>query len=171
MRVPICSTSDLIGASRPDGPRTRRSGLIRALQQMLPESAREYVYVGATVQDITDTWFAPGDARRRRCGVAGPAGDRGHVAGIGSRAPRHADGRTDPRAAGCADHVRLQGRVLGRRGPATHSTGWRRARPRWLVGQLGGAVGAPGLLRSARSAAARRVLRASSAWPTRASPG
>ena len=33
-------------------------GLIRALQQILPESAREYVYVGATVQDITDTWFA-----------------------------------------------------------------------------------------------------------------
>ena len=33
-------------------------GLIRALQQILPESAREYVYVGATVQDVTDTWFA-----------------------------------------------------------------------------------------------------------------
>ena len=33
-------------------------GLIRGLQQVLPESAREHVYVGATVQDVTDTWFA-----------------------------------------------------------------------------------------------------------------
>jgi len=32
-------------------------GLIRGLQRMLPESAREYVYFGATVQDVTDTWF------------------------------------------------------------------------------------------------------------------
>ena len=31
-------------------------GLIRALQAAVPEQAREYVYVGATVQDITDTW-------------------------------------------------------------------------------------------------------------------
>ncbi|MGB8406421.1 MAG: adenylosuccinate lyase family protein [Mycobacterium sp.] len=33
-------------------------GLIRCLQQVLPERAREWVYFGATVQDITDTWFA-----------------------------------------------------------------------------------------------------------------
>ena len=48
---------DLIGA---ETRRTSHSmlGLIRALQQILPEPAREYVYVGATVQDITDTWFA-----------------------------------------------------------------------------------------------------------------
>jgi adenylosuccinate lyase len=32
-------------------------GLIRGLQQLLPEPAREYVYYGATVQDLTDTWF------------------------------------------------------------------------------------------------------------------
>src|SRR5260221_6377148 len=31
-------------------------GLIRALQAVLPADARDYVYVGATVQDITDTW-------------------------------------------------------------------------------------------------------------------
>ena len=35
----------------------------------------------------------------------------------GRRAPRHRDGRPDARAARCADHVRLQGRLLGRRGP------------------------------------------------------
>jgi adenylosuccinate lyase len=41
---------------------TRRSGhstlgLIHGLEQVLPETAREYVYFGATVQDLTDTWF------------------------------------------------------------------------------------------------------------------
>ncbi|HEY2220947.1 adenylosuccinate lyase family protein [Actinomycetospora sp.] len=33
-------------------------GLINALRAVLPESAREWVYYGATVQDVTDTWFA-----------------------------------------------------------------------------------------------------------------
>ncbi len=32
-------------------------GLIRGLQRILPEHAREHVYYGTTVQDITDTWF------------------------------------------------------------------------------------------------------------------
>jgi adenylosuccinate lyase len=32
-------------------------GLIRGLQAVLPEEVREHVYVGATVQDLTDTWF------------------------------------------------------------------------------------------------------------------
>ena len=33
-------------------------GLIEALTALLPERSREYVYYGATVQDLTDTWFA-----------------------------------------------------------------------------------------------------------------
>jgi adenylosuccinate lyase len=33
-------------------------GLIRCLQQILPEDAREWVYYGATVQDVSDTWTA-----------------------------------------------------------------------------------------------------------------
>lgn len=33
-------------------------GFIRVLQEALPEDAREYVYFGITVQDLTDTWFA-----------------------------------------------------------------------------------------------------------------
>jgi adenylosuccinate lyase len=42
--------------------RTRESshsvlGLIEGLQGMLPDQAREYVYYGITVQDLTDTWF------------------------------------------------------------------------------------------------------------------
>ena len=43
-------------------------GLIRALQQVLPPAAREYVYVGATVQDITDT--ATALSLRRMGGIA-----------------------------------------------------------------------------------------------------
>ena len=33
-------------------------GLIRCLQQILPDDAREWVYNGATVQDVSDTWTA-----------------------------------------------------------------------------------------------------------------
>jgi adenylosuccinate lyase len=33
-------------------------GLIRCLREILPEAAREWVYWGATVQDLTDTWSA-----------------------------------------------------------------------------------------------------------------
>jgi adenylosuccinate lyase len=33
-------------------------GLIRCLRQVLPQTAREWVYWGATVQDLTDTWSA-----------------------------------------------------------------------------------------------------------------
>ena len=33
-------------------------GLITALRAALPEEAREWVYYGATVQDLSDTWFA-----------------------------------------------------------------------------------------------------------------
>ena len=33
-------------------------GLIRVLEQQLPDDAREWVYFGATVQDLTDTWSA-----------------------------------------------------------------------------------------------------------------
>ena len=32
-------------------------GLIRELQRTMPSPAREQVYYGATVQDLTDTWF------------------------------------------------------------------------------------------------------------------
>ena len=33
-------------------------GLIRCLQEVLPPDAREWVYHGATVQDVSDTWAA-----------------------------------------------------------------------------------------------------------------
>ena len=45
------------------GARTRATGhstlgLIDALRELLPATVREWVYYGATVQDLTDTWFA-----------------------------------------------------------------------------------------------------------------
>lgn len=58
-------------------------GLIRVLERELPEAAREWVYYGATVQDITDTWSAlvmrqvgdivERDLRRARAAAAGLA--------------------------------------------------------------------------------------------------
>lgn len=48
---------DAVGAgTRATGHSTL--GLIRCLREILPESAREFVYYGATVQDLSDTWFA-----------------------------------------------------------------------------------------------------------------
>ncbi len=48
---------DLVAAeARASGHSTQ--GLIRALRESLPEDAREWVYYGATVQDLTDTWTA-----------------------------------------------------------------------------------------------------------------
>ena len=84
-------------------------------------------------------WSCATSARR----VARPARDRGPAARAGRRAPRHAHGRAHPRPARRPDHVRLQGRVLGRRGspPSRPAAEGRR---RWLVGQLGGAVGRAG---------------------------
>ena len=42
-------------------------GLISHLREILPEEAREWVYYGATVQDLSDTWFGwVAEARRRR---------------------------------------------------------------------------------------------------------
>lgn len=118
-------------------------GLIHALQRQLPESAREYVYYGTTVQDLTDTWFAVvirdvGSIVRRD--LRALEGTFLHLA------RQHRDtvmlGRTHGqpgspitfgfKAAGWADEVRRHVRRLDD------------ARPRLLVGQLGGAVGTLG---------------------------
>src|SRR5207244_3782093 len=49
-----------LGAVAEETRRTGHStlGLIRGLQAVLPDEAREWVYYGATVQDLTDTWSA-----------------------------------------------------------------------------------------------------------------
>ena len=133
---------DLIGA---ETRRTSHSmlGLIRALQQILPEPAREYVYVGATVQDITDTWFA---LVMREVGAVAWRDLRAIEETLLALAVEHRDtimvGRTHGqpgspitfgfKVASWADEIRRHVQRLAE------------GRPRWLVGQLGGAVGALG---------------------------
>jgi adenylosuccinate lyase len=118
-------------------------GLINALHQVLPESARGHVYVGATVQDVTDTWFA---LIMRDVGSVVWRDLREIEERLLALADTHRDtlmsGRTHGqpgspitfgfKAASWADEVRrhLQRSAEGR--------------PRWLVGQLGGAVGTLG---------------------------
>jgi adenylosuccinate lyase len=133
---------DLVGA---ETRRTSHSmlGLIRALQEILPESAREYIYVGATVQDVTDTWFA---LVMRDVGSVVRRDLRAIEETLLALALEHRDtlmaGRTHGqpgspitfgfKAASWADEVRRHIQRLAE------------GRPRWLVGQLGGAVGVLG---------------------------
>ena len=115
-------------------------GLIRALQAAVPEPARQYVYTGATVQDITDTATA---VTLRRIG------------GIVWRDLRQIEERLLELAVTHRDTV-MAGRTHGQPGsPVTF--GWKAASwadevrrhldrlregaPRWLVGQLGGGTG------------------------------
>ncbi|HEV7467906.1 MAG TPA: adenylosuccinate lyase family protein [Candidatus Dormibacteraeota bacterium] len=115
-------------------------GLIAALQRLLPPEAAEHVYYGATVQDLTDTWTAL--AIRRTGQVVWR--DLGAVEELLlDLAERHRDtlmpGRTHGqpgspvsfglKAASWADEVRRHRERLGE------------GAPRWLAGQLGGAVG------------------------------
>jgi len=115
-------------------------GLIRAVQVVLPGEAREYVYTGATVQDVTDTWTAL--ALRR-------------IGGIVWRDLRRIEERLLELAVEHRSTV-MAGRTHGQPGsPVTF--GWKAASwadeirrhldrlrdgaPRWLVGQLGGGSG------------------------------
>jgi adenylosuccinate lyase len=124
---------------------TRRTGhstlgLIHALRELLPDEAQEWVYYGATVQDLTDTWTGlvmqqVGDVLRR--------GLRQLADTALELAVRHRDtvqvGRTHGqpgspitfgfKAATWADEI-------GRHIERLHE-----GRSRWEVGQLGGAVG------------------------------
>jgi adenylosuccinate lyase len=118
-------------------------GLIGAFQRILPETARGYVYVGATVQDVTDTWFA---LVMRDVGAVAWRDLRDIEERLLGLAVEHRDtlmvGRTHGqpgspitfgfKAASWADEVRR------------HLERLAEGRPRWLVGQLGGAVGTLG---------------------------
>ena len=115
-------------------------GLIRALRDVMPPEVHACVYVGATVQDLTDTWTA----LALRTVLAQVRRDlvRAEELALGL-AERHRDtlmaGRTHGqpgapvtfgwKAASWADEI---GRHLDR---------LREGSPRWLVGQLGGGVG------------------------------
>ena len=124
---------------------TRRTGhstlgLIRGLQAVLPEEAREWVYYGATVQDLTDTWSAL--AAKKVLGAVW-RDLRAIEATLLSLAEAHRDtlmaGRTHGqpgspitfgyKVAGWADELRR------------HLDRLREAGPRLFAGQLGGGVG------------------------------
>jgi adenylosuccinate lyase len=124
---------------------TRRTGhstlgLIHVLQDLLPEDAREWVYYGATVQDVTDTWTGLIMLR---------------VGRIFQRSLRELEGAALDLAVRHRDTV-MVGRTHGQPGsPITfgykaatwademrrHLERFDQGRDRWEVGQLGGAVG------------------------------
>lgn len=115
-------------------------GLIRGLERVLPPGVSEWVYYGATVQDLTDTWTA---LTIKRVGGIVWADLREIEALVLDLARTHRDtpmaGRTHGqpgapitfglKAAGWADEIRR------------HLDRLREGSPRFLVGQLGGAVG------------------------------
>jgi adenylosuccinate lyase len=115
-------------------------GLIQGLQAVLPAEAREWVYYGATVQDLTDTWTA---LAMKRVGAVVWRDLRLIEAMLLDLAERHHDtlmaGRTHGqlaapitfgyKAAGWADEIRR------------HLHRLREAAGRCFVGQLGGGVG------------------------------
>jgi adenylosuccinate lyase len=115
-------------------------GLIRVLRRGLGPEAAEWIYYGATVQDITDTWF--GLVMRRMLEIA----DR-DLAAIEAALLGHAERHRD---------TLMLGRTHGQPGlpitfgfkaalwaaeAARHRERIRQARPRLCVGQLAGAVG------------------------------
>ncbi|BBG04271.1 MULTISPECIES: class-II fumarase/aspartase family protein [Pseudonocardia] len=116
-------------------------GLIRGLRAVLPPEAREDVYVGATVQDLTDTWFGllmrdVGDLAVRD--VTAVRDTTLRLAHEYRNTPMAGRTHAQPgapitfglKAASWADEL---GRHLDR---------LREGRDRWAVGQLAGAVGA-----------------------------
>jgi adenylosuccinate lyase len=137
-KVELLDLAAVAAGTRASGHSTL--GLIRALADVLPADVHRHVYVGATVQDLTDTWTAVA----LRTVLAEVRGDllraEGHALDL---AERHRD-------------TLMAGRTHGQPGsPVTF--GWKAASwadelrrgldrltegaPRWLVGQLGGGVG------------------------------
>ena len=115
-------------------------GLINGLQRILTEQAREYVYYGATVQDLTDTWFGLVMREVSRIVARDTAAIEQVLLDL---AARHRD-------------TRMAGRTHGQPGAPTtfglkaaswadeihrHRERLRHGGPRWAVGQLAGAVG------------------------------
>jgi adenylosuccinate lyase len=150
--VPRSAADAIAGGARVDAldlgsvaAETRRTGhstlgLIRGLQHALPEEAREWVYYGATVQDLTDSWMA---LTMKAVGGIAWRDLRAIEASALELARRYREtpmlGRTHGqpgapitfglKAAGWADEVRR------------HLDRLREGAPRWLVGQLAGATG------------------------------
>ncbi len=115
-------------------------GLIRVLREDLPEEVREWVYYGATVQDVSDTWTAlvmqkVGDLLERDLARLEQA-TRGHAA-THRTTPMLGRTHAQPglpisfgfKAAVWADEI------------ARHRQRLREGKKRWEVVQLGGALG------------------------------
>ncbi|MPZ78910.1 MAG: adenylosuccinate lyase family protein [Actinophytocola sp.] len=130
-------------------------GLIHELQRTLPAPAREHVYYGATVQDLTDTWFG---LVSRDVGTLVGRKLWALEGSLLELAATHRDtvmvGRTHGqpgaaitfgfKVAGWADELRRhQDRLVEGRG-------------RWAVGQLAGAVGVLGFFGEDRLELRRR---------------
>ncbi len=115
-------------------------GLIHELRRVLPEAAREHVYVRATVQDLTDTWtslairavgaIAWRDLRRIEKALVDLAAEHREtpIAGRTHGQPG-APATFGWKAASWADEIRR------------HLDRLREGAPRWLVAQLGDGIG------------------------------
>ena len=137
-RVDLLDLSLVAAETRASGHSTL--GLIRALRQVLPEDVHRYVYLGATVQDVTDTWTATalrtvlGEVgrdllRAEDCALALAERHRGTVMAGRTHGQPGAPVTFGWKAASWADELRR------------HLDRLREGSPRWLVGQLGGGVG------------------------------
>jgi adenylosuccinate lyase len=118
-------------------------GLIRALQRVLPDAVAEHVYYGATVQDLTDTWFA---LTMRDVGDLVDRDVRRLVGAVTGLAARHErtvmPGRTHAQPGApisFAFKLATWADELGRHLERVHE-----GRRRWATVQLGGAVGTLG---------------------------
>jgi adenylosuccinate lyase len=115
-------------------------GLIRCLREVLPPSAREWVYYGATVQDLSDTWF--GCTMRAVADVVDRDLARCHAAAV-DLARRHRDtvmcGRTHGQP-GLPITFGFKAAVWASE-LARHRVRLDQMRPRVQVVQLGGALG------------------------------
>ena len=118
-------------------------GLIRALQRVLPADVAEHVYYGATVQDLTDTWFA---LTMRDVGDLVDRDVRRLVGAVTGTAARHErtamPGRTHAQPGApisFAFKLATWADELGRHLERVHE-----GRRRWSTVQLGGAVGTLG---------------------------
>ncbi|GAC1541311.1 MAG: adenylosuccinate lyase family protein [Acidimicrobiales bacterium] len=118
-------------------------GFITGLRRVLPEDAAEFVYYGTTVQDLTDTWMVTVMRRVAEVVWRDLRVLESHLLDLaGNHRTTVMSGRTHGqpgapvtfglKAASWADEVRRHVDRLGE------------GRKRWMVGQLGGAVGTLG---------------------------
>jgi adenylosuccinate lyase len=118
-------------------------GLIRALQKVLPADVAEHAYYGATVQDLTDTWFA---LTMRDVGDLVDRDLRTLIGAVAGLAARHEQtvmpGRTHAQPGAPVSFgfkLATWGDELARHVERVHE-----GRCRWSTVQLGGAVGTLG---------------------------